>query len=310
MDCHCLHMLYAGLTEEPWVLLPALWVSTFGVFLKAKFKNNQSALFAMAISKAILVLSIVSFLPILSSIQAAAASTPSITYTVQPGDYLYRIGQKFGVPWQSIAQANTIQPPYTIYPGQVFVIPLSSQKDTIATGNSVYDQFDSYILSSSVNYSYADPMMIKSMVAEESSFNPQAVSQDSPCGIPAGWIDSQSRSFGLMQVTPACMQPQAGTPNLSTDPNSSSWPNSWFNPQYNVARGVQTLSSQLSYMKSAFNGCSSNQYMLMAVGAYNSGTDAVYGCGSWSDRANTYINAVLADYQIFSKMAGGPYPYR
>gem|GEM_PF-3965616 len=267
---------------------------------------------AMAIFKIILALSTIvlsTFILSLSSIHETADSSPSTTYTVQPGDYLYEIGQKFGVPWHDIAQANNIQSPYTIYPREVLVIPLSNQKDTIATGNSAYDQFDPYILSSSVSYDYADPMMIKSIIAVESSFNPQAVSPDSPCGIPIGWIDSQSRSFGLMQVTPACIQPQAGQPDLITDPSSPSWSYSWFNPQYNIAQGIEVLSGQLSYMKSKFNACTSNQYMLMAVGAYNAGQDAVYGCGSWSNRANTYINNVLSQYQIFAQMAVGPYPY-
>ena len=50
--------------------------------------------------------------------------TPTqITYTVQKGDSLYKIGKKFGVPWPKIAAANGIKPPYTIYPGQVLIIP-------------------------------------------------------------------------------------------------------------------------------------------------------------------------------------------
>ena len=45
------------------------------------------------------------------------------TYTVQAGDCLSTIGQKFGVSWGSIATANGIYSPYIIYPGQVITIP-------------------------------------------------------------------------------------------------------------------------------------------------------------------------------------------
>jgi TolB protein len=44
-------------------------------------------------------------------------------YTVQPGDYLYLIGQRLGVPWHKIAETNHLSPPYTIYPGEQLVIP-------------------------------------------------------------------------------------------------------------------------------------------------------------------------------------------
>jgi len=45
-------------------------------------------------------------------------------YTVQPGEYLYLIAKKFGVPWQAIAAANGIEAPYIIFPGQKLIIPV------------------------------------------------------------------------------------------------------------------------------------------------------------------------------------------
>jgi len=60
----------------------------------------------------------------------SATFDPSIggTYTVQPGDSLSLIGQKLGVPWQTIAEANGIQPPdYVITPGQVLIVPPIAQ---------------------------------------------------------------------------------------------------------------------------------------------------------------------------------------
>ena len=45
------------------------------------------------------------------------------TYTVQSGDTLYSIGQRFGVSWQSIASSNGIYYPYYVYIGQQLTIP-------------------------------------------------------------------------------------------------------------------------------------------------------------------------------------------
>ena len=47
----------------------------------------------------------------------------SWTYSVQSGDSLYSIGQRVGVSWTSIAQANGISAPYTIYVGEQLSIP-------------------------------------------------------------------------------------------------------------------------------------------------------------------------------------------
>ena len=56
----------------------------------------------------------------------SAGSTYNQTYTVRSGDCLSTIAQRFGVSWGSIATANGIYSPYTIYPGQVLNIPGSS----------------------------------------------------------------------------------------------------------------------------------------------------------------------------------------
>lgn len=45
------------------------------------------------------------------------------TYEVESGDCLSAIGEKLGVDWHSIADANGIGDPYTIYIGQTLVIP-------------------------------------------------------------------------------------------------------------------------------------------------------------------------------------------
>lgn len=52
-----------------------------------------------------------------------SGGAPAQHYTVVSGDTLSGIGARVGVAWQDIAAANSIGAPYTIYPGQVLVIP-------------------------------------------------------------------------------------------------------------------------------------------------------------------------------------------
>lgn len=67
----------------------------------------------------------------------------SKTYTVRSGDCLSTIAQRFGVSWGSIANANGIYSPYTIYPGQVLTIPggsgnvVQSKTYTVRSGDSL-----------------------------------------------------------------------------------------------------------------------------------------------------------------------------
>ncbi len=72
--------------------------------------------------------------------------TPGGTYVVQPGDFLSGIGDKFGVPWELIAQANNIEGPnYIITPGQELIIPLPEtacgdyEAYTVKSGDNIID---------------------------------------------------------------------------------------------------------------------------------------------------------------------------
>jgi hypothetical protein len=171
----------------------------------------------------------------------------------------------------------------------------------ISTGNSTRDQFDSYIINASDYYGIPDKLIVKSLVMQESSFDPFLISSDIPCGVPDGWTDQESRSFGLMQVTPACQEVDGSRPNLTTDTKSPNWATSVFNPEFNIDQGVNELSRLLSIMKSKFPECTNEQYMLMALGAYNSGEIAIGGCDSWNERANDYITGVTRNYRILSE---------
>jgi peptidoglycan/xylan/chitin deacetylase (PgdA/CDA1 family) len=172
----------------------------------------------------------------------------------------------------------------------------------IATGDPAYDQFDSYIINASNHYGIADKLMVKSLIMQESHFNMFLISSDSPCGVPDGWTDQESKSFGLTQVTPACGEVGGSRPNLITDKNSPNWATSLFNPEFNINQGVSELSHNLFLLKSKFPECSNEQYTLMALGAYNSGEDAIEGCNSWNDRADNYITHVTERYRTLSQM--------
>lgn len=62
------------------------------------------------------------------------------TYTVVAGDTLSLIGSRLGVVWQDIAKANGIVAPYTIYTGQVLVIPVKEEDDMLT-----YEQWREYM---------------------------------------------------------------------------------------------------------------------------------------------------------------------
>ena len=56
-------------------------------------------------------------------IVAGPAMDSGRTYTVRPGDTLWSIAKRFGIPLEVLVQANPRINPGEIYPGQVIVIP-------------------------------------------------------------------------------------------------------------------------------------------------------------------------------------------
>jgi hypothetical protein len=190
------------------------------------------------------------------------------------------------------------------------VDPLRTRKTTV----DVVDAYDCIIISLAAKYGHPDPMMIKSQIQQESSFRVIATSPDSPCGIPAGWTDAESKSYGLIQTTPACGEAtQArlpnGHPNLTTDMQAALWATSVYNPQLNLDMGIMTITNNLQQVRSRFPGCTVAQYVLMSAGAFNSGTNAVLGCSTFNARAQAYTTAVLGHYRTFAPQAGWPNPY-
>ena len=150
--------------------------------------------------------------------------------------------------------------------------------------------------------------------ADLDCFNSFSISSDSPCGTHAGWTDAESKSFGLIQVTPACGEATAallpdGHPNLTMDMQSPMWATSVFNPTVNLSEGVKSIVGSLKQLRAKYPGCTDAQYVLMSAGAFNSGNNAVTGCAMFNARAQNYVNAVLSHYRTFAKAAGWPNPY-
>ena len=72
----------------------------------------------------------------MASLIPTAEPTPGGTYVVQSGDSLSIIGDKFGIPWLMIAEANGIAgPDYIIQVGQELTIPTLPQP---SDGSQVY----------------------------------------------------------------------------------------------------------------------------------------------------------------------------
>ena len=71
-----------------------------------------------------------------SPTQVPEATGLAATYTVQPGDNLFRIALRHGVAVDAIASANGIANPAMIYVGQVLTIPSSSGGQAPAGGTT------------------------------------------------------------------------------------------------------------------------------------------------------------------------------
>lgn len=58
-----------------------------------------------------------------SVIRVPAPAVSYIRYTVKPGDSLWQIAQRYGVPWQELARINRIVDPLNLMVGSTLLIP-------------------------------------------------------------------------------------------------------------------------------------------------------------------------------------------
>jgi hypothetical protein len=193
-------------------------------------------------------------------------------------------------------------------------VTCTAAADPLRTGTARVDAYDCLLITFAQQFGHPDPMMVKSQVQAESGWNILATSPDSPCGIPAGWTDPEAKSFGLVQVTPACGAARAailpnGHPNLTTDMTAALWATSVFNPNINLSEGMRTITGSMRALQMKFPGCTQADYVAMSAGAFNSGNSAVLGCNMYNARAQAYVTAVIGHYHTFARAAGWPDPY-
>jgi hypothetical protein len=151
-------------------------------------------------------------------------------------------------------------------------------------------------------------MIFKAIMYVESRFDDTSIAcPNDPCGTPTGWTAAESGCFGLMQVVPACGDDPGdagllpnGQPNLTTDPTSSAWAGSIFNPDVNIEIGISGIAGNRAQVKKQFPGCTEDQYTMMAVGNYND-----YGSTTSCTQYNSaYDASVIAAYQQYAAAAG------
>jgi LysM repeat protein len=106
------------------------------------------------------------------------------THTVQPGEWLSGIARQYGVDWMSIARANNITDPNTVYAGQVLIIPAPGSFDdlgiiepiappAVTGGHSiVVDLSDQRI------YAYEDGVLVRNVLASTGLWGTPTVQGD------------------------------------------------------------------------------------------------------------------------------------
>jgi hypothetical protein len=186
--------------------------------------------------------------------------------------------------------------------------------DALQTCNGSQDAYDCALLQLAPAMSEPDPMIFKAQMSLESGFNVFAISPDMPCAPKPGWTADEAKSFGLLQLTPACgwlskaLLPN-GHPNLTKDMNVAAWATSVFNPALNVEEGVRAIPVNRQSVMKAFPGCTVAQYTMMALAGFNQGMGSVMGCGKYSPNGLNYVNSVFVRYDSLARAAAWPNPY-
>jgi hypothetical protein len=152
-------------------------------------------------------------------------------------------------------------------------------------------------------------MIFKALIDLESAFDLFAISADAPCGRGAGWSLDESKSFGLMQLTPACgwlfsARLSDGHPNMTQDPTAPPWETSVFNPALNIGEAVRAIAAIRANVVQAFPQCAEDDYTLMAVAAFHSGAPSSMGCRTYSQGAELYVSSMLSSYSRLAREAG------
>jgi glycosyl hydrolase family 16 len=177
----------------------------------------------------------------------------------------------------------------------------------LSTGNVAEDIYDDLIVQYCAQYGHPNPRIVKCQVKWESDqvFDIYCTSADTPCGIFPGWTSAESRSFGLLQVTPACgesgdgaMLLANGHPNMTTSVASTLWGGSVYNPSLNLKIGIEAIAGGYDHFKALFPACSDDNLVLMAAAGYVGNWSGVTSCGVWNEQGQLdYVQNVIRIYE-------------
>ncbi|WP_427340362.1 5'-nucleotidase C-terminal domain-containing protein [Caloranaerobacter sp. DY30410] len=78
----------------------------------------------------------------LNLINAEGFDTNPKTYTVKPGDVLWKIARSYGFDWKEIAEYNKMKNPHLIFPGQKILIPSTIKRIDILTSNDFHGKLE------------------------------------------------------------------------------------------------------------------------------------------------------------------------
>lgn len=111
------------------------------------------------------------------------------THTVQPGDTLSRLAERYQVTSRSMARVNAVDPQGTLRPGQELIIPdgdvreLATPEEAVAAGLAV----EGLLADAAADFGL-DPALVKAVAWAESRWEQRVV--------------SHRGAIGIMQVTP------------------------------------------------------------------------------------------------------------
>ncbi len=195
--------------------------------------------------------------------------------------------------------------------------PLRTNLAPLWNGLSV-DIDDCPILDFTSKYNEPDAMIFKAIIYVESRFQYDAIgcTGNGPCCPSRGWTASECGCLGAMQTGPWCDSSSLpagctatgrgllpnGHVDMETNPNAADWANSVFNPAVNIELGIAGIACNRAQAKTAFPGCTQNQYTMMAIGNFNS-----YGSTKSCTVYNfDYDSAVVKAYEDYSTASGWP----
>ena len=156
--------------------------------------------------------------------RATLALPPGGRYQVQPGDTLYGIARRFGLPVKSIVERNGLTPPYRLSPGQTLQLP-AQRVHRVQPGDTLYSLSRQYNVDRSQLSAVNDLEAPYSLSVGQSLAIPAAASAPdgqlamAPASVPRGAQPASAPTAVPQPPQPQAAQPQqAALPTQPPDP--------------------------------------------------------------------------------------------